>query len=93
MSKLPQRYPAPCGSNAAFVPPPLPSRYVKTALIFDMDGVLIDNTPYQARAFQLLFRDLGLTTNARQLLRRLHGMPAGDILKTVFRHPVPKKQL
>ena len=49
------------------------------ALIFDMDGVLIDNTPYQARAFQLLFRDLGLTTNARQLLRRLNGMPATDI--------------
>ena len=63
------------------------------ALIFDMDGVLIDNTPYQARAFQLLFRDLGLTTNARQLLRRLNGMPATDILKTVFQHSVPHKQL
>ena len=58
-----------------------------------MDGVLVDNTPYQARAFQLLFRDLGLTTNARQLLKRLNGMPAPDILKAVFRHPVPKKQL
>jgi beta-phosphoglucomutase family hydrolase len=66
---------------------------MKPALIFDMDGVLIDNTPYQARAFQLLFRDLGLTTNARQLLRRLNGMPATDILKTVFRSPVPEKQL
>ncbi|HEX8507794.1 MAG TPA: HAD-IA family hydrolase [Hymenobacter sp.] len=62
-------------------------------LIFDMDGVLVDNTPVQARAFQLLFRDLGLTTNARQLLRRLNGMPATNILKTVFRHPVPDKQL
>ena len=63
------------------------------ALIFDMDGVLVDNTPYQARAFQLLFRDLGLTTNARQLLARLNGMPATDILKDVLRHPVPKQQL
>ncbi|MBF9221552.1 HAD family hydrolase [Hymenobacter ruricola] len=63
------------------------------ALIFDMDGVLIDNTPYQARAFQLLFRDLGLTTNARKLLVRLNGMPATNILKTVFRDPVPEKQL
>ncbi|GAA4352178.1 beta-phosphoglucomutase family hydrolase [Hymenobacter saemangeumensis] len=58
-----------------------------------MDGVLIDNTPYQARAFQLLFRDLGLTTNARRLLARLNGMPATNILKTVFRNPVPEKQL
>ena len=63
------------------------------ALIFDMDGVLADNTPAQARAFQLLFRDLGLTTNARRLLARLNGMPATDILKTVFRHSVPNKQL
>ncbi|TGE26328.1 HAD family hydrolase [Hymenobacter metallicola] len=63
------------------------------ALIFDMDGVLIDNTPYQAKAFQLLFRDLGLTTNARRLLVHLNGMPATNILKTVFRNPVPEKQL
>ncbi|MCA8832250.1 HAD family hydrolase [Hymenobacter pini] len=63
------------------------------ALIFDMDGVLIDNTPDQAKAFQLLFRDLGLTTNARKLLRRLNGMPATNILKTVFTNPVPEKQL
>ena len=58
-----------------------------------MDGVLVDNTAVQARAFQLLFRDLGLTTNARQLLKRLNGMPAGDILQSVFRHPVPEEQL
>lgn len=63
------------------------------ALVFDMDGVIVDNTPAQARAFQLLFRDLGLTTNARRLLARLNGMPATNILTTVFRHPVPEKQL
>lgn len=62
-------------------------------LIFDMDGVIIDNTAYQARAFQLLFREHGLTTNARRLLERLNGMPATNILKTVFRHPVPEKEL
>lgn len=63
------------------------------ALIFDMDGVIIDNTPVQARAFQLLFRDLGLEADATELLRRLNGMPATDILKQVFDHPVPKKEL
>jgi beta-phosphoglucomutase family hydrolase len=63
------------------------------ALLFDMDGVLIDNTPFQAKAFQLLFRDLGLTTDARKLLERLNGMPASTILQTVFTSPVPKKKL
>ena len=58
-----------------------------------MDGVIVDNTAYQARAFQRLFRDLGLTTNARQLLKRLNGMPAADIIQSVLRHPVPAKQL
>jgi len=66
---------------------------MKPALIFDMDGVLVDNTPVQARAFQLLFRDLGLATKALPLLRRLNGMPAGEIIQSVFRHPVPKKQV
>ena len=63
------------------------------ALIFDMDGVLVDNTAYQARAFQLLFRDLDLTTDARRLLARLNGMPATAILQAVFHHEVPEKQL
>ena len=76
-----------------FHPTPFPLLMLTPSLIFDMDGVLVDNTPYQARAFQLLFRDLGLTTNARRLLARLNGMPATAILKTVFRNPVPDKQL
>jgi beta-phosphoglucomutase family hydrolase len=62
------------------------------ALIFDMDGVIVDNTPVQARAFQLLFRDLGLEADANELLRRLNGMPATDILEQVFDHPVPEAE-
>jgi HAD superfamily hydrolase (TIGR01509 family) len=63
------------------------------ALIFDMDGVLINNTSYQAKAFQLLFRELGLTTNALNLLKRLNGMPATNILKTLYTDPPPEKEL
>jgi beta-phosphoglucomutase family hydrolase len=54
------------------------------ALIFDMDGVLIDNTHVQARAFQALFRDQGVQADATQLLRRLNGAPASEILKEAF---------
>jgi beta-phosphoglucomutase family hydrolase len=63
------------------------------AFVFDMDGVILDNTPVQARAFQLLFRDLGLEADAYQLLRRLNGMPATDILKQVIEEPTPEKEL
>ncbi len=63
------------------------------ALVFDMDGVIVDNTPIQAHAFQLLFRDLDLQADATDLLRRFNGMPATDILEQVFDHPVPEKDL
>lgn len=62
-------------------------------LIFDMDGVLVDNGAYQAQALQALFTDLGLTTNAARLLHRLNGMPITAILQSVLRHEVPRKQL
>ncbi len=67
------------GKDTAALAPPCVRQVMKPALLFDMDGVLVDNTPVQARAFQLLFRDLGLTTQARPLLKRLNGMPADDI--------------
>ena len=63
------------------------------ALVFDLDGVIINNTPIQARAFQLLFRDLGLQADANELLRRLNGMPATDILEQVFDEPQSEKDL
>ncbi|TVT39270.1 HAD family phosphatase [Hymenobacter setariae] len=63
------------------------------ALIFDMDGVIIDNTPIQARAFQLLFRDLDLKADANDLLRRFNGMPATEILEQLFDEPQSKEDL
>ncbi|MVN78799.1 beta-phosphoglucomutase family hydrolase [Hymenobacter sp. HMF4947] len=63
------------------------------ALIFDMDGVIVDNTPVQARAFQLLFRDLGLKADAQDLLRRFNGMPATEILEQLFDEPKSKEDL
>jgi HAD superfamily hydrolase (TIGR01509 family) len=63
------------------------------ALVFDMDGVIVDNTPVQARAFQLLFRDLALQADATELLRRFNGMPATEILEQLFDEPKPKEEL
>jgi beta-phosphoglucomutase family hydrolase len=64
------------------------------ALIFDMDGVIVDNTPVQARAFQLFFRDQEVEADATQLLRRLNGAPASEILKEAFaKKPQPDEKL
>jgi len=58
-----------------------------------MDGVILDNTLVQARAFQLLFQDLGVEADAYHLLRQLNGMPATDILKQVLKEPASQKDL
>lgn len=59
-----------------------------------MDGVLVDNTPVQARAFQLFFRDQEVEADATQLLRRLNGAPASEILKEAFaKQPQPDEKL
>ncbi|MFD1871140.1 HAD family hydrolase [Hymenobacter bucti] len=64
------------------------------ALIFDMDGVIVDNTLIQARAFQLLFRDQDVDADAIELLRRLNGAPASEILKEAFaKKPQPDEKL
>ncbi|RZK14825.1 MAG: hypothetical protein EOO56_24125, partial [Hymenobacter sp.] len=63
------------------------------AFIFDMDGVIVDNTAVQARAFHLLFRDLDLKADANELLRRFNGMPATEILEQVFDKPQSKEDL
>ena len=56
-----------------------------------MNGVIVDNTAHQARVFRLLFRDLSLSTNTRQLLKHPNGVPTTDILKSIFRHLVPAR--
>jgi len=64
------------------------------ALIFDMDGVIVDNTPVQARAFQLFFRDQEVDADATDILRRLNGAPASEILKEAFaKKPQPDEKL
>ena len=64
---------------------------MKPVLVFDMNGVIVDNTAHQARVFRLLFRDLSLSTNTRQLLKHPNGVPTTDILKSIFRHLVPAR--
>jgi len=59
------------------------------ALIFDMDGVLVDNTLFQARALQLFLRDQHLEGDAYEMLRRLNGAPISGILQEVLPDPQP----
>jgi beta-phosphoglucomutase len=54
------------------------------AIIFDMDGTLVDNTPFHYKAWQLLFKKHNLPELSRETYKReISGVP---ILNTVVRY-------
>ncbi len=53
-------------------------------LIFDLDGTLIDSTPYHARAFMNLLKDEGIRISASEI-RKLIGMSTLGILQRIGR--------
>lgn len=56
---------------------------MKSAVIFDMDGVLVDNRDIHIEAFQILFRQLGLEATYEQILMTF-GMVNTEIIDTLF---------
>jgi len=56
---------------------------MKSAVIFDMDGVLVDNRDIHIEAFQILFKQLGLHATYDQILMTF-GMVNTEIFDTLF---------
>jgi beta-phosphoglucomutase family hydrolase len=56
---------------------------MKSAVIFDMDGVLVDNRDIHIEAFQVLFKQLGLQATYDQILMTF-GMVNAQIFDTLF---------
>ena len=56
---------------------------MKSAVIFDMDGVLVDNRDIHIEAFQVLFQRLGLQATYEQVLMTF-GMVNAQIFDTLF---------
>ena len=56
---------------------------MKNAVIFDMDGVLVDNRDIHIEAFLLLFEKLGLKASYDQILSTF-GMVNAQIFDTIF---------
>jgi len=55
------------------------------AAIFDMDGTLIDNTPYHFKAWQRLFKENGLQELSRETyLAEISGVPIKNTIEFFF---------
>jgi beta-phosphoglucomutase len=62
--------------------------------IFDMDGTLIDNTPFHFKAWQQLFKKRGLPELSREIyLSEISGVPILNTLKKYFGEDLDEAEL
>ncbi len=55
------------------------------AAIFDMDGTLIDNTPYHFKSWQMLFKKYGKGDLSRDTYyKQISGVPVMETIKRIF---------
>lgn len=62
------------------------------ALLFDMDGVVVDNMAHHTEAWRLFFLDHGIRLPIREFLTKTSGMPTRDVLAYFFKRRVPKRE-
>ncbi|TAH35573.1 MAG: HAD family phosphatase [Planctomycetota bacterium] len=63
------------------------------AVVFDLDGTLVDNMPLHQEAFDRFARRHGLPPITAQLRRRLDGQRNRDIFPILFGRPLPEDEL
>jgi len=73
------------------------------ALIFDLDGVIVDSMPLHTRAWRVYLERLGITATDHDIEHRMHGRHNADIVEVfigsrltaqqIFDHGAAKEQL
>lgn len=66
---------------------PMAKRFEGFAAIFDMDGTLINNTPYHYKSWQMLFKKYGKGELSKQTYYKdISGVPVLETIRRVFGH-------
>jgi beta-phosphoglucomutase len=63
------------------------------AVIFDMDGVIVDNNPYHVAAWRKFLKKYNLQINADDLVQNVWGRTNEDILNFVFGKTLSKNEM
>ncbi|MBI2675191.1 MAG: HAD family phosphatase [Candidatus Aenigmarchaeota archaeon] len=65
----------------------------KFAVIFDMDGVIIDSNPFHKKAWRLFFQRHGLSISENDFKRHVYGKINADIFSYFFRRRLTKTEV
>jgi beta-phosphoglucomutase len=63
------------------------------AVIFDMDGVLIDSNPYHKIALQQFCTKYGFNLNDEELKNRIYGRTNKEWIRNLFGHDITEEEL
>ena len=67
--------------------------YTQFAFIFDMDGTLVDNMDFHAKAWVSFFAELGMKVEADDFLRKTAGKTGLEIFRGIFGETVDEAKL
>lgn len=62
------------------------------ALLFDMDGVVVDNMAAHTEAWRLFFLDHGIRLPIGEFLSKTSGMPTRDVLSYFLKRTLPQRE-
>jgi len=62
------------------------------ALIFDMDGTMIDSMPYHARSWITFAQRHGITMDVAELLRQTTGRTGAECMEVLFGRPMARQE-
>ena len=68
-------------------------RHLPAAIIFDMDGVLVDSNPFHLRKWKALFRAHGISFDEQELPKMILGPSNDAILRLFLREDLTPEQL
>ncbi len=78
----------PKGAGCGGAPPSTPP----FGLIFDMDGVVVDNMGHHVRAWGAFFKSRGIKLKRAEFYEETSGMPTRDVLSFYFKRRVSKAE-
>jgi beta-phosphoglucomutase-like phosphatase (HAD superfamily) len=68
-------------------------RSTHAALIFDMDGTMVDSMPYHQRSWVEFARRRGLTIDVADLMRRTTGRTGAECMRELFQRDIEPSEL